>query len=127
MKKLITIILALMLIVACEKSKKVETLPVKDTTSVVIDTTVVSDTISEEETTDEFKYFVVVGAFKAEWRADKWVSHIEKLGYTAKKVLSHNDFYIVYVKAEDDKKIALSEMEQTRLKITPRSWVYVKR
>jgi cell division septation protein DedD len=126
MKKLITIILALMLIVACEKSKKIETLPVKDTTSVVIDT-VVSDTISEEETTDELKYFVVVGAFKAEWRADKWVETINNEGYTAEKVLSHNDFYIVYVKAGNNKKKALIIMENVRKCVTPRCWVYVKR
>lgn len=123
MKKLLTIILALTLIVSCGKTKKAETAPAVDTTTVV-DTTAAVETPAVVEPAKTVSWRVIVGAFKAEWRADKWVEKMNNDGYTAGKYLSSNGYYMVYIKSEDNKKKAVSIMLNARNCATEHAWVH---
>lgn len=100
---------------------------IQDSTDCVskIDTLLVQ--IDDEDVCSIKDYYVVVGSFREESRANIWASKIENLGYTPCIVESHNDWFMVYVKGGNDKTKALTIMENVKMFVTPNAWVYVRR
>jgi cell division protein FtsN len=134
MKKLL-IILSIITLLSCGKNKAKEEVETPINTEAVELQNKLNETITKledcqtqlnAEEVDTNKYYIVVGAFKAEWRADKYISKIEELGYSVKKIFSHYQFYNVYVKAGTNKQDALVILENVRMYVTPRAWIYIK-